>query len=328
MLMYEALFEGNCQDSVAQMKDQADYLKLCCQTGRGLEDQIPAHIVHEPLKRNRIYSKLTNQNFRSILRAKADTLRQHSQDMPLEDLFYREHGISSDTRMVCDLCCEDTLARKVAAITLPAEYFSKHGKYADVPKQAHLAVTTLWNKCRNERVCTMIDKCCDSIANASKDGDWDTVTDALMLMKMGARYICADSELEKNFSDIFAAGEELLAFSAEYFRQCKDLAGIYPDSDLKSYQLPKDEIVIRLSEEATLEAKMYKLAALRKNLGRAILYFDEHLLSEHAEKLLSDYANDIVERLDRDLADITQFGDNEQPGNIVQGNSGDNPYDL
>lgn len=327
MLLYEALTDPDCRDSMAQQEDQAEYLRLCCLHNLGLAEYLGGHTSHEPLKRNTIREKLKDPNFRSILRSKAARLRQSGGSAPMAELFCSEQGIPSDLCSCRDLRCDDTLARKVETLSLPAEYTEKHYQYTDVPQQAYNAVSTLWNKGRNDMVCDMIRSCCDAACTASDCGDWDTLTDSLKILQLCSGNICADPALEDNLQEIFAVGEEVLGLSANYFHQSSSMHAIYTDSSLESYMVSADELVVRLEGETSLEAKEKRLSARRSNLHHAIVHFNEYPLSDRVKDILDRSVDDMKMQLDQNMILMDHPGYPDDTDDSLDGFD-DNTYDL
>lgn len=309
LLMYDALENGTGQDSPNQLWDQSEYLRSCLDCGVALAEPFLNAPRHEPLKRNTIYKKLVDPNFRSRLRNEASRLRSQNADSSMEDLFCREFGLRPNDSGIREVYFDDELYRKVCSLILPEEYLKENLAYGQSLKELRKAVTTLWNKPRSQKVCDMIRDTVDAALEAVSRTDWITLTDAMVLLSLCTRQICAELVLNDNLDEIFNTGRELLRASAELNRQKRNFEEQW-DYNKKKADRDLDEAtrVIHAVNDTVLEGKEKKLGMLRRSLYETILYFDDHPLNEQVEKKLRESVCRWKDKLDQVQYDNELFG--------------------
>ena len=307
LLMYDALESGSSPDTPEQLRDQGEYLQLCLDAGVGLAETF-AHVPrHEPLKRNTVYGKLADPAFRSRLRTDTARLRARNPESPMADLFRREFRAFPESGGVRELCCEDELYRKVCTLILPEAYLKENLAQGRVPEALRKALATLWNKPRNQKVCDMIRATTDAALDALPRKDWVTLTDAMNLLSLCTRQLCADPVLNDNLDELFATGQELLLASADLNRQEQSFREMYPGGEADYFLMSKAELAAFLSTQTILENQSKKLGMLRSSLYDTILYFNDHPLSEQVEQTLRDSMRRWKEKLDQTQADSQLF---------------------
>lgn len=316
LLMYDALENGSGPDTPDQLRDQGEYLRLCLDSGVALAKDF-AHVPrHEPLKRDTVYGKLADPDFRGRLRAEAGRLRARNPESPMADLFRREFRTLPDDNCVRELCCEDELYRKVCSLTLPEEYLRQNLAQGRVVEGLRKALATLWNKARSQTVCEMIRDTTDAALDAVTRQDWTTLTDALTLLSLCTRQICADPALNDNLDEIFLTGRELLQASADLNRQTQGFQDMYAGgpSDYSGmsktgFDMYKSKLIVHTATDTILDGKAKKLGMLRSSLYDTILYFNDHPLSEQVEQSLKESMRRWKDKLDQVQADNELFGD-------------------
>ena len=303
LMMYDALENGNCPDTPAQLRDQGEYLQLCLDHNLGLAKEFANVPQSEPLKRDTVYGKLAESDFRGRLRADAARLRARNVGSPMADLFRREFRLGQESGQIRELIVDDALYRKVCTLALPAEYLKQNLAQGRVVESLQKALATLWNKPRNETVCEMIRTTADAALEAVARQDWTTLTDALQLLALCTRQICADLALNDNLDEIFATGQELLLASADHHRQTQHFKSMYPGGEPNYFLMDKTELSVYLSTETILETQGKKLSALRSSLYDTILYFNDHPLSEKVEADLRESMRRWKDKLDQAYSD-------------------------
>lgn len=318
MMLHDAL--TGCPDCMDRIRDQASYLELCCRTGLGLGN-FP--LGDGPIRRDRIYGRLSAGDFRSALRRETESLRRHDSEISMEELFCREYGVCPDA-CGTGICVEDDLTKTLKALVLPEAYLTGHPLDAAVPQRLLKAASTLWNKAQNEYVYQKMKQFCDNARTASAAGDWDTLSDALVLLKLCAEYICADSDKENQMYEIFVDGETLIKFSSDYYHETRKFREMYPSNSPQSYCMSLEaEMAVRLTAEQELEVKQAKLNTLRSALNGKILSFGKEPLGKHVEEILDEFVPTIQEKLDKSYADMQKYGKYGCPDDDRQ-----DPYDL
>lgn len=303
MLLRDALHNNFGTDSLEQLQDQCEYLRLCCRSGQGLmEGYAP------PLKRNLIDSLLQRKEFRKALRDQTAQLRGLDTSRSLEELFVQRYGKLQPEIPV--LSCDDELTRSVISLSLPQPYLEKNRGQIRNLLQAQRSVSVLWNQRRNILVSKILPTVCDSIRQASERGDWDTLTDAMALLNLCANRICADPSLDDNLDAIFQIGEELLQTSAAYFQQ-KQILEQNSKDEVELYRVAKHQLTTQLGNQAILEAKQHRVEALRNSMNQAILYFDENPRSQRVEELIQQSREDWKNRLDLAQEDRQKYDSQE-----------------
>ena len=313
MLLREALQSSFGLDTREQLRDQCEYLRLCCRSGRSLMEGCTL-----PLKRSEIEAMLQQKEFRQALRDQAEQLRGLDSDVSMEDLFVRRYGKLRPE--IPDLVCDDELTRGVTSLKLPPAYLEKNPGQNRNLLQVCRSVAVLWNQQRNAMVCKMLATICDSIRQACDCGDWDTLTDGMTLLCFCTGQLCADPALDENLGAIFQIGEELLQTSAAYFHQRELLMQSRKD-ELELYYTAKHQLTTQLGNEAILEAKRHRVEALRGSMNQVILYFDENPRSQRVEQLVQQSMEDWKNRLDTVREDALRYTDEEE-------SSEDSTYDL
>lgn len=309
LLMYDALESGNNLDTPDQLRDQGDYLQLCLDAGLGLARDFGTVSLQEPLKRDMVYGKLSDPDFRSRLRSEAARLRSRNAEAPMADLFRREFRTPADAVGIRELCCEDELYRKVSGLVLPEAYLTRNLSQARAVEALRKALATLWNKPRSQKVCDMIRITTDAALEAISHQDWTTLTDAMNLLSLCTRQICADPVVNDNLDEIFRTGQELLLASADHSHQERSFREMYPDEEPDYFSMDKAELSIFLSTQTILESQGKKLGMLRSSLYDTILYFNDHPLSEQVEQTLRESMRRWKEKLDQAQADAELYED-------------------
>lgn len=312
LLMYDALENGSGPDSPDQLRDQGEYLRLCLDAGVSLAKDFAGAPCHEPLKRDTVYGKLADPNFRSRLRSETARLRSRNPESPMADLFRREFRTLPEDKGPRELCCEDELYRKVCSLVLPEEYLQENLSQARVVEGLRKALSTLWNKARSQIVCDMIRDATDAALEAVDRQDWTTLTDALTLLALCTRQICADPALNDNLDNIFLTGRELLQASADLHRQNQGFRDMYSTPSVKSatdFDIFKTSFAVHAATDTVLDSRAKKLSMLRSSLYDTILYFNDHPLSERVEQDLRESLRRWKEKLDQAQTDNELFQD-------------------
>lgn len=312
LLVYDALENDSCPDSPDQLQDQGEYLRLCLDAGVSLAKDFANVSRHEPLKRDTVYGKLADPDFRSRLRTEAARLRARNPESPMADLFRREFRTLPDDAGLCELHCEDELYRKVCTLTLPEEYLNRNPSQDRVAESLRKAVATLWNKARSQAVCNMIRDAADAAMDAVSHQDWATLTDAMTLLALCTRQICADPALNDNLDEIFQTGRELLQASAALHRQMQGFQDMYshqqPAYSKSDFDIYKSKFAVKAATDTILDGKAKKLSMLRSSLYDTILYFNDHPLSEKVEQDLRASLRRFQDKLDQVQTDNELFG--------------------
>lgn len=316
LLMYDALENGSGPDTPDQLRDQGEYLRLCLDAGVSLAKDFVHVPRHEPLKRDTVYGKLADPDFRSRLRAEAGRLRARNPESPMADLFRREFRTLPEDNGPRELCCEDELYRKVCTLTLPEEYLKQNLSQGRVVESLRKALATLWNKARSQTVCDMIRDATDAALEAVARRDWTTLTDALTLLSLCTRQLCADPVLNDNLDEIFLTGRELLQASADLSRQKQGFRDMYSQEQTdysgtskSDFGMYKAKFAVHAATDTVLDGKAKKLSMLRSSLYDTILYFNEQPLSEQVEQRLKESMRRWKDKLDQVQADNELFGD-------------------
>lgn len=309
LLMYDALENSSGTDSPDQLRHQGEYLQLCLDHQVGLAAYFTNSPRHEPLKKDTVFGKLADEEFRSRLRAETARLRARNPQSPMEDLFRREFRITADNKGIRDLCCEDELYRKVCSLTLPEDYLKQNLAHGRILEALAKALGTLWNKPRNPKVCEMIRFTSDMLLETAARKDWVTLSDVMTLLSLCSRQICADPVLNDNLDELFATGQELLLASADHSRQERSFRDMYPGGEPDYYAMSKSDLAIFLSTQTILENQGKKLRMLRSSLYDTILYFNDHPLSETVEQKLRESMRRWKEKLDQTQSDSELFSE-------------------
>lgn len=162
----------------------------------------------------------------------------------------------------------------------------------------------------------MIRDTIDAALGAVSRKDWITLTDAMTLLSLCARQICADPVLNDNLDEIFSTGKELLLASADLNRQKQSFQDMYAMEKLDYHNIYKVDVdiykakfVAHAANDTILESKAKKLSMLRSSLYDTILYFDDHPLSEQVEKNLRESVHRWKDKLDQAQCDVAYFDD-------------------
>lgn len=268
MLLYDTLEKGDGEDSLEDIKNQARYLSLCCQF-RVRTELIP----DEPVTHDALAKKLRESIFRDRLRQEVAKLLKSEEGTSVEQQFRKAFRDQIDSSADLRICYADDLVSRVAALPSLEENDQIVWSLKKVPQSLCKALQTLWNLPRSEQVCDMIETCCGAIHCAYPEQDWDTVTDALLLLQLCTRYLCAPHRMDENLKELFQSAEEVLNLSFECFRLGKD------QQQFRQIHQGKTDALSRLQDKIydgskTLEQNIYYLKVKRADLHDKIVFFN------------------------------------------------------
>lgn len=288
ILMYDALENQNDQDSAAQLSDQAEYLRLSCHYDLSIAYMLGSR-GSEPRRRSIIYGKLQESTFRNALRSSAAKLRATNAEASMRYLFQQEFShlpeVSSGHRVVYN----DSLVKSATALTLPEAYLHFDDTLKRVPEELVQSVRTLWNRNRNDYVCDRIEEYCGAIYNACADEDWNAVTDALLLLRLCSRNICADTAMRCNLEQIFQLGSQVLSASAKYLQtqaSYRDMEKLKKKGAIRSEAGQTLDTMQATMDTVNLEAERMMLDISRTNLRQCITFFN---MQTRTQKEIEDF---------------------------------------
>ena len=268
MLLYDSLEKCDGQDSLEDIKNQAHFLSLCCRY-RVRTELIP----DEPGTPDAIAKNLRQSIFRDRLRQELAQLLKAQEGTSVEQAFRKAFRNQIDSATDLRICYADDLVSRVAALPSLEENDHIVWSLKKIPQNLCTSLRTLWNLPRSQRVCDMIETCCGAIHCAHPEQDWDTVTDALLLLQLCTRYLCAPPLMDQNLKELFESAEEVLNLSLECFRLGKD------QRQFQQIHQGKSDALSRLQDKIydgtkTLEQNIYYLNVKRADLLDKIVFFN------------------------------------------------------
>ena len=278
MLLYEALESGNGLDSPEQLRDQANYLCLghCYETDPDL--QLPPTFEREAL-----YKILKNPVFRNQLRQTVAQLRQADDSAHLETLMCAHYSPRTDGFEPGKIYYSDKLVNRVHG--LPA-VDPALAPLSNVPTQLYRTLRTLWNTPRNPQVCEMIKYCCKQIDTAHSQQDLGTFHDALLVLKVCTRYLCAPPEMDNLLKDLFTAAKSVMELSQECFNTRQARQDVYQVQT--GYHNGDTKTVNRFLGSSDLQHKEFILGVTREELHYKITIFDTEQPNTQADFALME----------------------------------------
>lgn len=318
ILMFQALESMDGQDTTAQLSDQAEYLRLSCQYNLSIAYML-GNRGSEPLRRSVIYGKLKEPAFRTALRTSANALRDSNPEAPMRFLFQQKFGSLPQTHPEHRVLHNDSLVKTVTALTLPEDYLHFDNTLKSVPEELTQAVRTLWSKKRNRFVCEKIEDYCSALYSACRDKDWDTVTDALLLLRLCARHLCANVAMQCNLDPVFKLGSTVLSDSAKFFHSQADIADM---ERIRKTGIHAGDVshmhskLTSITASTTLELEKVMLDAQRSDLRQCITFFN---MNTRTQKEIEDFfqnreqaQKEVLNQLESASALISQV-QNHQP---------------
>lgn len=287
MLLRQALEEGKFPDSLRELEEQAAYLRL----------RYPH--MGPAVKRRDLYEQLRQPGFREELRRRTAQLRQKYPELTVAEAL-KADGLTAADRVALEY--DDPLVRNLTNLYLPEEFFSQ-AEDGPALREALAGIkqdfSTLWNRRRSAAVCRWADAFYSEARTAGAQGDWDTLRDALQLLRFCGEQICAAPEQEEALDVIFEIGKTVLDLSYNQFqeknfrtlfRPTQAPTGWYADK-LKTAQIFHDDVARIGREDAVMQ-----LHTFRTTLQTLISQF-------HERKISNDTAREIFEREQQLLAD-------------------------
>ena len=287
MLLFDALESSGDQDSSAQLADQAEYLRMSCHYDLSIAYMLGSR-GSEPRRRSVIYGKLKETTFRNALRNSAEKLRRTNAEASMQYLFQTEFSPLPEVPSGLRVLYNDSLVKSVSALALPEAYLQFDDTLKSVPAELTKAVRTLWNQRRNPFVCDKIEEYCSAIYSACVEENWDTVTDALLLLRLCARHLCANTAMQCNLDQVFRLGSLVLKDSARLFRaqaSFRDLEKIKKSSAAGKVSHMLDSITTS-TDKISLQAEQVMLDARRSDLHQCITFFN---MQTRTQKEIEDF---------------------------------------
>lgn len=291
MLLYDTLMNGDGEDSLEEIKNQAKYLQLCCQY------RVKTRLIpDQPVTPDLLTRSLRDNSFRHRLRQEVDGLLQQEPGTSVEHLFLKEFRQQIESGGELRIGYADDLVARVAALPALQEDCDVVWSLKKVPQNLCTALKTLWNMPRNQTVCDMIETCCGTLHSACAEEDWDTVTDALLLLQLCTRYLCVPPRMEENLKNLFQSGEEVLSLSAECFRLRSDqqqFRQIHQGKTRDRLTMLQDKIY---DGSKTLDQNIYYLKVKRADLHDKIVFFNA---KERDPQEISDFLSQKLQQLEQ-----------------------------
>lgn len=284
MLLLEALEGKDFPDSLTELEDQAEYLRL------RYGSMGPA------VKRRGLYEQLRQPGFREELRRRTAELREKYPELTMEETLKAE-GIGEPNRVALeydDNNDHDTIVRDITKLHLPGELLRAEDGPAlgKTLERIKVDFSTFWNRRRSAPVFRWAKRFCSEARTAGARSDWDTLRDAVDLLSFCGEQICAAPEQEEALCKIFEIGKMVLdqscnEFQAEshgaLFRPTQAPTGWYAEKIKMEQSFQED--VDRIDRET---ARM-QLHTARNALRRLIGQFRER-------KISGDTVREIYER--------------------------------
>lgn len=291
MLVCHAVAADEWGDSLQEMKDQADYLQLCCRRyGRMVtepEDGPSAAVRHREAA-----EWLRNAGFREALRVQTAYLRKRYPALSVLEAMKREGILPEDYQdapLMLDY--DDPLVRNIQSLCLPEAFLRipKYSCWQDLLVQIQTNIRTLWNSPRSEMVCSWADFFYREICGAAGRNDWETLNDAMQLLRFCAEHICDGTEREPVLSTIFNNGKVTIDLSHNIFRKSDFFLPTRLPESIYSDDIDEERKLLLRFAESEKKTTLLQLNSLRGALYTAIdMYNRREVSNEAIEQIYKD----------------------------------------
>lgn len=287
MLLRQALEQGEFRDSLRELEEQAEYLRLCYPS------------MGPAVKRRDLYEQLRQPGFREELRQRTARLRNQYPELTVAEALKAE-GCMGDTRAAMEY--DDPLVRNMTNLYLPEEFLAQAEDgpaLRETLERIKKDFSTLWNRRRSPLVCGCANQFCSEARSAGARGDWETLRDTVELLRFCGQQLCAEPEREEDLGVIFEVGRAVVDLSCNQFheqnfrtlfRPAQPAAGWYADK-IKMEQAFQEDV-----ERIGREDAQMQLHTFRTTLRTLISQF-------HERKISNDTAREVYEHEERLLAE-------------------------
>ncbi len=298
ILMRHALVKGTWSDSMRDLEDQA-----ACLYGANLSRNRCA-------TRREVYESVQKEGAQEELRIRAAQLRRDYPRLSVAEAMLAE---AVDMRGPAPLEWDSELAKNVRTLTLPEEFLQAYPQYQQEMDTIREDFRTVWNKPMNRTACQAADGFCTEVRAAAKRRDWDTLADALGMLKFCGSEICADSANDEGIKTICEEGRAVINQSYNLFlqRQSQEqLAGAKAAGGLygrKIDAMHKDQQKIA---QVSYEASAAQLQMMRNTLRNVVTDFEKRHVSQ---AVVAQFYQAAQEQVKRQLDNAIQGASYQEP---------------
>lgn len=268
MLLRLAMVRGDWTDSMRELEDQA-----ACLYGSSLSQE-------RCVTRREVYEALQKEGIQEKLRARTARLRKEYPRLSVADAMLVE---AVDMRGPSPLEYDSELAKNVRTLILPETFFQENPQWKAEMAAIREDFRTVWNKPLNRTACQWADTFCGEVRSAAKREDWDTLADALQMLRFCGEELCGETAHEEGFVAICEEGKTVINMSynqylhrqaQETFGAGKSVGGIFA-SKIDTMQQTQKKIA-----EATYASNAAQLQLMRSTLRNAMADFKKRHVSQ------------------------------------------------
>ncbi len=290
ILLRHAMVKGAWTDSMRDLEDQA-----ACLYGANLSRDRCA-------TRREVYESLQKEGAQEELRVRAAQLRRDYPRLSVAEAMLAE---AVDMRGPSPLEWNSELAKNVRTLTLPEEFFQAYPKYQNEIEAIREDFRTVWNKPLNRTACQAADSFCTEVRSAAKRRDWDTLRDALQMLKFYGSELCTEAANDDGLTAICEEGKAVINMSYNQFLQKQALENLEGGKQADGFFASKINLMNdtqRKIAQATYESNGAQLQLMRSTLHNAMTDFGKRHVSQDvvsqfiraAEKQLSQRMDDVI----------------------------------
>lgn len=290
MLLRHALVKGDWIDSMRDLEDQA-----ACLYGRSLSRDTCA-------TRREVYEGLQKEGAQEELRARAAQLRKDYPRLSVADAMLVE---AVDMRGPAPLEYKTELTKNVRTLILPEEFLLKNPQWKAEMAAIREDFRTVWNKPLSHAACQFAEDFCTEARSAAKHKDWDTLQDALQMLRFCGGELCGEDAHEEGLTAICEEGKTVINMSYNLFLQHEaqeTFGSAKPAEGIFARKIDMMNETQRKIAQAKYESDLAQLQMLRSTLNSAMADFKKRHVSQDvmaqflkiAEQQWSDRLDDVT----------------------------------
>ncbi len=295
ILLRHALVKGTWADSIRDLEDQA-----ACLYGANLaKDRCST--------RREVYESVQKEGAQEELRAKAAQFRQKYPRLTVAEAMLSE---APSMRGPTPLEWNSELAKNVRTLTLPEEFFKEYPKCSYDMDTIREDFRTVWNKPLNRTAYQAADSFCTEIRSAAKRQDWETLHDAVALLKFCGSELCTDTANDDGLTAICEEGKTIINMSYNQFlqQQAQDtFGGDHATDSIFASKINMMNQTQRKIAQATYESNAAQLQLMRSTLHNAMTDFGKRHVSQDvvaqfykaAEQQMAQQMDDVMQTVSR-----------------------------
>ncbi len=299
ILLRNALIRGDWTENIHDLED----LAVCLQGTVLSWDHCPT--------RQEVSAYIQNDGVLEEHRQIAARLRQTYPGMSLSDAMMRE---TVNLRGPSPLQYQSNLAKNVRTLVLPEEFLREYPRWLVEMETVRETCLTVWNKPLNRKACEFAESFCNDARVEADRQDWETLNDALNMLRFCSGELCGDAAHDDGLSAICEEGRLIINKSHNLFRQPNAFSEIGKNGSIFDRKLNQTAGIITKANQAVDSVERAELQTMRLILRDTIADFGKRHVSRDAISRLFEAAEARMSRKLDNVADNIDFFDTrEQP---------------